>query len=434
MIYDKEHEMMSRRELEQMRIERLQATLNRVYRNVSFYRNLYDEAGIDIGAVRSLDDLRRLPFTTRDDLMKSYPYEAFAVPLRDIVRIHSTSGTTDKPVVVGYTRNDLNIWSSLVARVLSAAGVTNHDFVQVAFDYSLSTGGFGFHGGAEEIGASVIPYSGIDVIKQIQVMKDFRTTTLVSTPGYALHIASILEEEGMNPQELNLSIGLFGSEPWSENLRKDIEARLKIKAYDNYGMTEVIGPGVAFECEERLGLHVNEDHFILEIIDPQTLEPVPPGTSGELVFTTITKQGFPLIRYRSGDISAFIEGDCPCGRTIARIERISGRTDDMIIIGGRNIFPSHIEQLLFEIEGVEPHFQIVLTREEGVDQIALRVEATPNFLAFDEIREVQNFQETVGRHLVSKLGIHAKITLVEPMSMKRSTGVKAKRVLDLRII
>ena len=432
MIYDRERETMSRRELEQLQIERLQATLNRVYRNVSFYRNLYDAEGIDIDAVRSLEDLARLPFTTKDDLRKSYPYEAFAVPLRDIVRIHSTSGTTGRPVVVGYTRNDLKIWSSLVARVLSAAGVTSHDFVQVAFDYGLSTGGFGFHGGAEEIGASVIPYSGEDVLKQIQVMRDYRTTTLVSTPGYALHVASLLEETGRSAQELNLSIGLFGSEPWSENLRKDIESRLKLEAYDNYGLSEIIGPGVAFECEERAGLHVNEDHFILEIIDPETLEAVPPGTSGELVFTTITKQGFPLIRYRTGDISALVEGDCSCGRTTVRIERISGRTDDMVIVDGRNILPSHIEEVLFEIEGVEPHFQIVLTREEGLDQIELKVEATPNFLDFDEIRKVQDFQETVGQHLVSELGIHARITLVEPMSMKRPTGGKAERVLDRR--
>ena len=431
-IYDKPHETMPRRELEQLQIERLQATLHRVYRNVSFYRSRYDEAGLDIDSVRSLEDLAKLPFSTKEDLRRSYPYEAFAVPLRDIVRIHSTSGTTGKPIVVGYTRNDLKIWSSLVARVLAAAGVTSHDFVQVAFDYSLSTGGFGFHGGAEEIGASVIPYSGEDVLRQILVMKDYRTTVLVSTPGYALHVASLLEEAGRNAQELNLSIGLFGSEPWSENLRKDIESRLKIEAFDNYGLSEIIGPGVAFECSEHSGLHVNEDHFILEIVDPVTLEPVPAGSPGELVFTTVTKQGFPLIRYRTGDISALIEGDCACGRTTARIERISGRTDDMVIVDGQNIFPSHIEEVLFGIEGVEPHFQIVLTREEGMDRMELRVEVTPNFLAFDEIRRVQDFQETVARHMASRLGIHAKITLVEPMSMKRPTGGKVERVLDRR--
>jgi phenylacetate-CoA ligase len=432
MIYDPEHESMPRQELEQLQIERLQATLHRVYRNVSFYKSLYDKKGIDIDFLKTLKDLRKIPFTTKNDLRQSYPYEAFAVPLRDIVRIHSTSGTTGKPIVVGYTKNDLKTWSSLVARILSAAGVTGHDFVQVAFDYSLSTGGFGFHYGAEEIGASVIPYSGEDVVKQIQVMKDYRTTTIVSTPGYALHVASLMEEMGRDTQELNLSIGLFGSEPWSENLRKEIESRLKIEAFDNYGLTEIIGPGVAFECEHHSGLHVNEDHFILEIIDPETREEVPSGEQGELVFTTITKQGFPLIRYRTGDISSMVEGICPCGRTTARIERISGRTDDMIIVDGRNIFPSHIEEILFEIEGVEPHFQIVLSREEGLDLIELKVEVAPNFLPFDEIRKVQDFQEKVGQHLTSQLGIHAKIVLVEPKSLKRSTGEKVSRVLDSR--
>lgn len=432
MIYNVEYETMPRGELEQLQIERLQATLHRVYRNVSFYKSQFEKKGIDIDSLRSLDDLKKFPFTTKEDLKQSYPYDAFAVPLRDIVRIHSTSGTTGKPIVVGYTKNDLKIWSSLVARIFAAAGVTGHDFVQVAFDYSLSTGGFGFHYGAEEIGASVIPYSGEDVKKQIQVMKDYRTTTLVSTPGYALHVASLMEEMGRDPQELNLSIGLFGSEPWSESLRKDIESRLKIEAFDNYGLTEIIGPGVAFECEHHSGLHVNEDHFILEIINPETLEEVPDGEPGELVFTTITKQGFPLIRYRTGDISSRIEGVCACGRTTARIQRISGRTDDMIIIDGRNIFPSHIEEILFEIEGVEPHFQIVLTREDGLDHIELKVEVTPNFLPFDEIRKVQDFQDMVSQHLISQLGLHAKIVLVEPKSLKRSTGEKVEQVKDFR--
>lgn len=432
MIYNLEYETMPRQDLEQLQIERLQATLHRVYRNVSFYRSQFDKTGVNIDALKSLEDLKKIPFTTKDDLKHSYPYDAFAVPLRDIVRIHSTSGTTGKPVVVGYTKNDLKIWSSLVARIFAAAGVTGHDFVQVAFNYSLSTGGFGFHYGAEEIGASVIPYSGEDVIKQIQVMKDFRTTTLVSTPGYALHVATLMEEMGRDTQELNLSIGLFGSEPWSENLRKEIETRLKIEAFDNYGLTEIIGPGVAFECEHHSGLHVNEDHFILEIVNPETLEEVPDGEPGELVFTTITKQGFPLIRYRTGDISSRISGVCACGRTLTRIQRISGRTDDMIIIDGRNVFPSHIEEILFEIEGVEPHFQIVLTREEGMDHVEIKVEVTPNFLPFDEIRKVQDFQETVSQHLVSQLGLHAKIVLVEPKSFKRSTGEKVEQVKDYR--
>jgi len=432
-IYSQKYETMLREDLEQLQVERLQATLNRIYRNVSFYRNLYDEQGVEISNIKSLDNLGDLPLTTKEDLRNSYPYEAFAVPLRDIVRIHSTSGTTGNPIVVGYTKNDLNIWASLVARILTAAGLTGHDLVQIAFNYSQSTGGLGFHYGAEQIGASVIPASGEEVLKQIQIMKDYRTSALVSTPGYALHIVSVLEEHGMDPQELNLSVGLFGSEPWSEKLRTEIESRLKIQAYDNYGLSEIIGPGVAFECKNRNGLHVNEDHFIVEVIDPQTLEILPAGEEGELVFTTITKQGFPLIRYRTGDISSIIEGTCDCGRTSRRIKRISGRTDDMMIVDGNNLFPAQIEAILFEIEGVEPHFQIILKRDEGLDVIELRVEVTPDFIVFDEIRKVQRFQEKIQQQLITRLGLHAKITLIEPKSLGRTTGKKVKRVLDLRV-
>jgi len=424
---------MQRSDLEQLQVERLQATLNRVYRNVSFYRNLYDEKGVEISNIKSLANLRDFPFTTKEDLQNSYPYEAFAVPLRDIVRIHSTSGTTGTPIVVGYTKNDLSIWACLVARVLTAAGLTSHDLVQIAFNYSQFTGGFGFHYGAEEIGASVIPASGEEILKQIQIMKDYRTSALVSTPGYALHIISILEEHGMDPQELNLSVGLFGSEPWSEKLRTEIESKLKIQTYDNYGLSEIIGPGVAFECENHNGLHVNEDHFIVEVIDPETLKILPVGEEGELVFTTITKQGFPLIRYRTGDISSIIEGDCGCGRTTRRIKRISGRTDDMMIVDGNNLFPSQIEAILFEIEGVEPHFQIILKRDEGLDAIEIKIEVTPDFIAFDEIRKVQKFQEKIQEHMITRLGLHAKITLIEPKSLGRTSGEKVKRVLDQRV-
>ena len=434
MIYSREYETMLREDLEQLQVERLQMTLNQIYRNVSFYRNLYNDKGIEISDIKSLDDLKTLPFTSKEDLRNSYPYEAFAVPLRDIVRIHSTSGTKGIPIVVGYTKNDLNIWSSLVARVLSAAGITGHDLVQIAFNYSQSTGGLGFHYGAERIGASVIPVSGEKVLKQLQIMKDYRTSALVSTPGYALHIASVLEEHGMNPQELNLSVGIFGSEPWSENLRTEIESRLKIKAYDNYGLSEIMGPGIAFECENRCGMHVNEDHFIVEVIDPETLEILPDGAEGELVFTTITKQGIPLIRYRTGDISSIISDKCECGRTNKRIKRISGRTDDMIIVDGNNLFPSQIEALLFEIEGLEPHFQIILNREEGLDNVELRIEVTSNFFAFDEIREVQKFQEKIQQELINGLGLHAKISLIEPKSLGRTNGEKIKRVIDMRLL
>jgi len=432
MIYSRESETMPREDLEQLQVERLQMTLHQVYKNVAFFRALYDKKGIDISSVKSLADLASLPLTGKEDLRKSYPYQAFAVPLRDIVRIHSTSGTTGTPIVAGYTKHDLNIWSHLTARVLSAAGLTGHDLIQIAFSYSQSTGGLGFHYGAEEIGASVIPASGEEILKQIRIMKDYRSSALISTPGYALHLLSVLQEQGMSPQELNLRVGIFGSEPWSEALRSEIESRLKIETFDNYGLSEIIGPGVAFECEHHNGLHVNEDHFIPEVIDPATGKVLAEGETGELVFTTITKQGFPLVRYRTGDISSIMPGTCPCGRTGRRIQRISGRSDDMIIVDGNNLFPSQIEALLFEIEGVEPHFQIILKRTEGLDDIELRVEAAGGVFEFDEVREVQKFQEKIRHTLITSLGLHAKITLVEPKGLGRSTGDKVQRVIDRR--
>lgn len=432
MIYSEEYETMPREDLEQLQVERLQMTLHQVYKNVSFFKNLYDEKNIDISSVKSLDDLKTLPLTCKDDLRQSYPYEAFAVPLRDIVRIHSTSGTTGHPIVVGYTKHDIKVWSSLTARVLAAVGITDHDLVQIAFDYSHSTGGLGFHYGAEEIGASVIPAAGEDIMKQLQIMKDYRSSALISTPGYALHLISALKEKGMNPQELNLSIGLLGSEPWSEQLREEVESELKIEAFDNYGLSEIIGPGVAFECKHHNGMHVNEDHFIVEVINPDTGAVLPEGETGELVFTTVTKQGFPLIRYRTGDISCILTGDCPCGRTGRRIQRVTGRSDDMIIVDGNNLFPSQIEAVLFEIEGVEPHFQIILDREEGLDVIELKVEVSSELYSFDEVREVQKFQEKIHHHMITSLGLHAKITLVESKSLGRSTGGKVQRVIDRR--
>ncbi len=432
MIYSREYESMHREDLLELQLERLQIALNHVYRNVSFYKNQFDSSGIDPTSIRSIDDFQKLPFTTRADLTKSYPYEAFAVPLRDIVRIHSTSGTKGVPVVVGYTRNDIAIWSSLVARVLTAAGVGGNDLVQIAFDYSQSTGGLGFHYGAEKLGASVIPASGEEILRQIKIMKDYRSSILVSTPGYALHLLSELERRGINSQELNLSTAILGSEPWSEKLRSEIEARLKIKTFDNYGLSEIIGPGVAFECEEHCGMHVNEDHFIAEIINPETLEVLQDGEKGELVFTTLTKQAFPLIRYRTGDISTITRETCVCGRTTARIERIGGRIDDMIIVEGNNLFPSQIEAILIDIEGVEPHFQIVLDREEGRDSIELKIEVSPDFPSLDEVKHIESFKERVREDLRVSAGMHARITLTEPGSLGRSSGGKIRRVIDKR--
>ena len=432
MIYSREYESMPREDLEQLQVERLQMTLNLVYRNVSFLKNLYDVKGIEPSSIKSLSDLSALPMSSKENLKASYPYEAFAVPLRDIVRIHSTSGTTGNPVVVGYTKNDLNTWSSLVARVLTAVGIDAHDLVQIAFSYSQSTGGLGFHYGAERIGASVIPSSGEDVHKQIQIMKDYRTSALISTPSYALKIAAALEECGMDPQELNLNVGLFGSEPWSEKLREEIERRLKIKAFDNYGLSEIIGPGVAFECERGHGLHVNEDNFIVEVIDPETLDVLPEGEEGELVFTTINKKAFPLIRYRTGDISKILTETCGCGRTFKKIARISGRIDDMIFLDGKKIFPSQVESLLFELEGVEPHFQIILTRKNGIDSIEVKVEISKDFLAFDEIRRVEDFKKKIENKFTFQLGLKAQISLVEHMEFGLTEGEKRRKVIDLR--
>jgi phenylacetate-CoA ligase len=363
------YERIGREDLEQVQVERLQATLHRACQNVAFYRESFERLGIDIGKIKSLGDLAELPFTTKEDLRKSYPYGMFAVPLKDIVRIHSTSGTTGTPVVVGYTANDIAVWSSLTARVLRAADITEHDLVQIAFNYNLSSAGLGFHYGAERLGASVVPSSGESVGRQVTVMRDYKTTALVATPSYALHIASYLRERKIHPDELRLRAGLFGAEPWSETLRDQIEGALHLKAYDNYGLTEIIGPGVSFECSERSGLHVSEDHFIVEVVDPATLKPVPTGGEGELVFTTITKQGFPLIRYRTGDLSSIVEGACPCGRTLARMRRLAGRIDDMIIVDGVNIFPSQIEDVILKVEGIEPHYRIVIDREDSSDTV-----------------------------------------------------------------
>ncbi|MFW5747365.1 MAG: phenylacetate--CoA ligase family protein [Spirochaetota bacterium] len=432
MMYTREYESMDREDLTQLQIERLQLTLNRVYRNVAFYNDLFDRGSVNIEGIKSLDDLKSLPFTTKEDLRKSYPYDMFAVPLKDIVRIHSTSGTTGKPIVVGYTKTDIALWSSLTARVLVAAGVTEHDFIQIAFNYHLFTGGFGFHYAAEKVGASVIPSSNSEIRKQITIMRDFKTSVLVSTPGFALHIAALLEEQDIHPETLNLKIGSFGAEPWSESLRGEIERTLHIDAYDNYGITEVIGPGVAYECAEKNGLHVNEDHFLVEIIDPDSLEPLPLGEKGELVFTTLTKLGFPLVRYRTGDISRIIPGECPCGRTLVRMEKVTGRTDDMIIIEGTNVFPSQIEAALLEIEGIEPHYEIILDRKEGVDSLEIKVEVSDALSLVDDIRSLEEFRNRIRDRLHAALDFRPVVTLVEPKSLRRSSGGKMSRVTDRR--
>jgi phenylacetate-CoA ligase len=426
------NETIDRDDLEQVQVERLQATLNRARQNVAFYRESFERLGLDIEGIRSIADLQALPFTTKDDLRRSYPYGMFAVPLKDIVRIHATSGTTGKPVIVGYTAGDIAVWTTLVTRLLRAAEVSEHDLVQIAFNYNLASAALGFHYAAEKLGASVIPSSGENVGRQVMVMRDYKTTALIGTPSYATHIASHLREKGIHPEELRLRVGLFGAESWSEAMRAEIEGALHIRAYDNYGLTELMGPGVAFECAERNGLHVNEDHFILEIIDQRTLKPVQPGEEGELVFTTITKQGFPLIRYRTGDISATIPGDCPCGRKTARIRRISGRIDDMIIVDGVNIFPSQIEEILVRTPGVEPHYRIVLDRADGMDKVEVQAELSADFPYFDEAARVAALRAELQTQLVETLGIRVHATFVEPKSIERSEGAKLERVVDRR--
>jgi phenylacetate-CoA ligase len=434
MILENEFETLPRDELEQLQVERLQSTLYRVYRYVSFYKQSFDSHGVNIESIKSIQDLAKLPFTTKEDLRRSYPYDMFAVPLRDILRIHSTSGTTGKPIIVGYTKNDLRHWTSCTARLLAAAGVDEHDVVQIAFPFNLFTGGFGFHQGAEQIGASVIPSSTSPPEKQIMIMKDFKTTVLICAPSYAVNIASTLGELQIHAESLNLKVGLFGAEPWGENLRRQLEEGLHIAALDNYGLTEVIGPGVAGECEHKNGLHINEDHFVAEVIDPKTKAPLPAGEEGELVFTTITKEGFPLIRYRTGDISSLIQEPCSCGRTTRRMRRVTGRTDDLIFIKGQKVFPSQIEEILLEAEGTAPHYRILLDRQEGNDTMEVQVEISESYPAFDELKNLERLRDTITRQIEVVLGVDAKVTLVEPRSLLRDGGAKARRVIDNRTI
>jgi phenylacetate-CoA ligase len=432
MIFDKQHECMSRDDLTQLQIERLQTTLRRVCRSVAFYQEAFDREKIDIEKIRTLADIRHLPFTTKSDLRKSYPYGMFAVPLRDIVRIHATSGTTGKPIVAGYTRNDIRHWSDLVARNLCAAGVTDHDMVQIAFNYSLFTGGLGFHYGAELVGASVIPTSSnANVTDQLMVMRDYKTTVLVTLPSHALAIAAALEKMGLNPREMQLRIGVFGAEPWSEKVRQTIESRLLCAAYDTYGVAEIIGPGIAGECSERNGLHINEDHFIAEVIDPVTLDPVRDGETGELVFTTITKEGFPLIRYRTGDRASLDPQPCACGRTLARMSRISGRTDDLIIIQGVKVFPSQIQELLAGCKGLDPRIRIVVDRHDNADVMELHVTLSDIDNMIDDMRKIEQLRAEILRTVENALGITPKVVIVEPSSLDAEGG-KNLRVIDRR--
>ncbi|MBW2477325.1 MAG: phenylacetate--CoA ligase [Deltaproteobacteria bacterium] len=430
-IWDPIHECLERPDIERLQLERLRETLERVS-HVPCYREKFRNLNLSFNNINSLEDLARLPFTTKEDLRLNYPYGMFAVPMRDVVRIHSSSGTTGKPTVVGYSRKDLHNWSELVARFMTAAGVTADDIVHIAFGYGLFTGAFGLHYGAEKIGASVIPMSSGNTDRQLMIMEDYQSTALVCTPSYALTMADRMEGVGRSRRKLKLRVGLFGAEPWSEEMRREIEGRLEIVATDNYGLSEVMGPGVAGECLERCGMHVFEDHFIPEIIDPDTGEVLPAGSVGELVITTLTKEAIPVIRYRTRDITRLHYDKCACGRTQVRMEKTRGRTDDMLIIKGVNVFPTQIEEVLFQVEGCEPHYQLVIDRVGNVDTLEVQVEVNERIF-FDEMKKQRAFVEQIEKRLASALNVGCKVKLVEPSSMPRHEG-KAQRVVDKRTL
>ena len=430
MMWNKEMEAMPRGGLTEKQGADLAKLAGILYEKVPFYRAKMEKKGVKPSDIKSIEDITQLPFTTKDDMREVYPYGLLAVEQRDIVEVHMSSGTTGKPVVDAYTRNDLDIWGETMARTLSMGGTTAEDIVQNAFGYGLFTGGFGVHYGARKIGATVLPISGGNTKRQVDVMLDFGTTVLACTPSYSLYLAEFAKEEGVDFSKLKLKAGFFGAEPWSESMRNEIESALHLKAFDIYGLTEIIGPGVAAECEYHNGLHIFEDHFYPEIINPDTGEHVKEGEKGELVITTITKTGTPVLRYRTRDITYFINEECPCGRTQRKMHRLLGRTDDMLIIRGVNIFPSQIEQILFRLEGIEPHYQLLVDRKDNLDTLEVQVEMNETIFS-DEIKKLEALERNMEKELHQSLGIHAKVKLVEPKSISRSEG-KAKRIIDNR--
>ena len=431
MIYDEDFETLPREALEAIQLKRLQALAEKAYATVAFYKKAFDEKGVKPDDIKRLEDLHKLPFTMKQDLRDNYPFGMFAAPMENVVRIHASSGTTGKPTVVGYTRRDINTWSELMARTLAAAGAHKGDIVHNAYGYGLFTGGLGFHYGAERLGASVIPVSGGNTKRQILLMKDFRPTVLTCTPSYALHLADVAAEEGVDFKSLSFRVGVFGAEPWTENIRKEIENRLGIDAIDIYGLSEIIGPGVSVECvEAKNGLHVFEDHFIPEIIDPATAEPLPYGQTGELVFTTLTKEAFPLIRYRTRDLSVLHHEPCKCGRNLVRMGRITGRSDDMLIIRGVNVFPSQIESVLMAREDVAPHYVLIVDRQEHMDTLEGHVEMDEGVFS-DAVKDLQSMGQDIEKDIKDLLGVSCKVRLVEPKTIQRSQG-KAQRVIDKR--
>ncbi len=421
---------MGREEMRECQSRRLIETVQRVYHNVPAYREKMQKIHLVPEDIKSIDDLSKLPFTIKQDLRDNYPFGMFAVPMSEIVRVHASSGTTGKPTVVGYTRKDLATWSEVIARTLTSAGAHRQDIVHNAYGYGLFTGGLGLHYGSEKIGATVIPVSGGNTQRQIQLMHDLGSTVLACTPSYALYLAEAIDESPYKREQLKLRVGVFGAEPWTENMRKEIEAKLHIKAIDIFGLSEVIGPGVSSECEHQCGLHVFEDHFIPEIIDPETLKVLPEGEKGELVFTCITKEGLPLIRYRTRDLTRLNHEPCKCGRTLVRMEKCNGRSDDMLIIRGVNVFPSQIEEVLLKMEGIHPHYLITVDRVNNLDNMLVQVEVEQEFF-IDRISELQALSKKLQHNLESALGISVNVKLVEPKTIARSEG-KAKRVIDNR--
>ena len=430
LYWDQEKECMPREHLQELQLRRLKETIYRVYAFVPAYRAKMDAVGIKPDDINSLSDIRHLPFTTKQDLRDNYPFGLFAIPMSEVVRIHSSSGTTGKPTVVGYSKKDLDTWAELMARALHSAGARKHSVIQNAYGYGLFTGGLGVHYGAERVGASVIPSSGGNSKRQIMLMQDFGTTLLTCTPSYAMFLAEIMEEMGVKPTDLKLEAGLFGAEPWSENMRREIEKKLLISAYDIYGLSEIIGPGVAIECSNKKGLHIAEDHFIPEIIDPVTQEILPDGAQGELVLTTVTKEALPIIRYRTRDLTTLNKEACSCGRTHVRMHKVLGRSDDMVIIRGVNVFPSMVESVLLNIPGVEPFYVLIVERKGNLDILEVQVEVSERIFS-DEVRKLEDLGKHITKELESALGVSVKVRLVEPKTLERSEG-KAKRVIDRR--
>jgi phenylacetate-CoA ligase len=431
MIWDEEIECMSHEDMQELQLKRLQEVVTRAFNKVPYYHKRYSEAEVYPEDIQSLDDIEKLPFTTKTDLRAAYPFGLFAVDQKDIVEIHTSSGTTGKPTVSGYTREDLDTWGEVMARGMTMMGIDENDIIQNTHGYGLFTGGFGVHYGGQKIGATVIPISTGQTLRQIELMKDFKTTMLIFTPSYGLHIAEELDELGIKPSDLNLKVIGFGSESWTDEMRKNIEDKFQVPAYNIYGLTEVMGPGVAMEFSQQDGLHLYEDHFYPEIIDSKTLKHIPEGQSGELVLTTLTRVGMPIIRFRTHDVTSIKHEKCGCGRTLVKMSKITGRTDDMLKIKGVSVFPSQIEKALLSIKGVEPHYQIILTRPDNLDQIEIKVEASPDIF-FDNVKDLVGIRDKLAQAIHDEIGLRVNVNLVEPKTIDRVDAGKAVRVIDNR--